>query len=195
MENFLEVAKRRYATKMYDANYVLDEKTLNQIAEILRLSPSAANLQPWKFTIITNKKLKEELSKEAFGLNKERIEKASALIVLSYSIDADLTRNKFLGEMYKGYFDKFDDEKLSNYASKQVYLAAGFLTAALATMKLDSTVMEGFNQEEYYRILKQDKFFPALCILVGKRDKDDFNQPDRKPKSRRPLEEVVEFRL
>ena len=42
--NFLSIAQNRYTTKMYNGKYI-PEDTLNQLKEILRLSPlSTANL-------------------------------------------------------------------------------------------------------------------------------------------------------
>ena len=44
--NFLSIAQNRYTTKMYNGKRI-PEDTLNQLKEILRLSPSSINSQPW----------------------------------------------------------------------------------------------------------------------------------------------------
>ena len=43
--NFLSIAQNRYTTKMYNGKRI-PEDTLNQLKEILRLSPSSINSQP-----------------------------------------------------------------------------------------------------------------------------------------------------
>ena len=48
--NFLNLAQNRYTTKMYNGKRI-PEDTLNQLKEILRLSPSSINSQPWQFVL------------------------------------------------------------------------------------------------------------------------------------------------
>jgi hypothetical protein len=52
--NFLELVKARYSSRNYDARPVEQEK-LDYIMECVRLAPSAVNLQPWRFRIVTDK--------------------------------------------------------------------------------------------------------------------------------------------
>ncbi|MFR9603275.1 MAG: nitroreductase family protein [Rikenellaceae bacterium] len=79
---FIEALKLRYATKLYDPALEVDPITIDEIAEILRLSPSSINSQPWKFTIITDTKVKADLAENSF-FNKQKIEDAPVLIVFS----------------------------------------------------------------------------------------------------------------
>ena len=52
--NFLELVKARYSSRNYEARPVEQEK-LDYIMECVRLAPSAVNLQPWRFRIVTDK--------------------------------------------------------------------------------------------------------------------------------------------
>ena len=52
--NFLELVKARYSSRNYEARPVEQEK-LDYIMECVRLAPSAVNLQPWLFRIVTDK--------------------------------------------------------------------------------------------------------------------------------------------
>ena len=58
---FLELNKRRHAIKKFN-NKPVDYKDLRTAIEIATLSPSANNIQPWKFVVVENKK--EELIKK-----------------------------------------------------------------------------------------------------------------------------------
>ncbi|MBR5204070.1 MAG: nitroreductase family protein [Bacteroidaceae bacterium] len=51
--NFLELVKARYSSRKYAARQVEAEK-LDYIMECVRLAPSAVNLQPWRFRIVTD---------------------------------------------------------------------------------------------------------------------------------------------
>ncbi|MGZ7047968.1 MAG: nitroreductase family protein, partial [Methanobacterium sp.] len=58
---FENILKERYATKKFDGKKI-DEDKIEQIKEMIRLSPSAINLQPWKIKIISDESIKEKLS-------------------------------------------------------------------------------------------------------------------------------------
>lgn len=49
----LELAKARYAAKKYGSNKRIPQETVDALKEVLRLSPSSINIQPWKFTFVT----------------------------------------------------------------------------------------------------------------------------------------------
>jgi nitroreductase len=57
---FLELVKKRASIRGYQNTPVENEK-LEYILEAGRLAPSAANLQPWRFIVIRDQQLKEEL--------------------------------------------------------------------------------------------------------------------------------------
>ena len=49
---FLELAQTRYTTKRYEAGKKVSDQQIKGLQEILRLSPSSINSQPWKFTFV-----------------------------------------------------------------------------------------------------------------------------------------------
>jgi nitroreductase len=65
MDVFEAVSKRRSIRKYKDAP-VEDEK-LQDILEVARIAPSAANRQEWKFIVVKDKKSREKLSEAANG--------------------------------------------------------------------------------------------------------------------------------
>ena len=60
--NFLDLVKARYSVRSYSPQEVEKEK-LDYILECVRLAPSAVNLQPWRFRVITDKPTLEALCK------------------------------------------------------------------------------------------------------------------------------------
>ena len=58
-------------------------------------------------------------------------------------------------------------------------------------MGIDATPMEGIEPEKYDAILTQTDYTTLVAVAIGYRDEDDFNQPSKKPKSRRLLKEVI----
>jgi len=55
-----DVIRTRRSIRKY-LNKPIEQEKLSKILEAARLSPSAANRQPWKFIVVTDPKVKEEL--------------------------------------------------------------------------------------------------------------------------------------
>lgn len=195
--DFLKIAQNRYTTKMYDPSKKISEENIKKIKEILRLSPSSINGQPWKFTIISNQDLKEKLSTVSMN-NAERVKNASHLIVLSRVDDLSIYENHMHANLHPGvvpYYEnviKTSDDAAKAWYKNQVYLAMGFILAALGTMNIDSTPMEGIDAKQYKEILKLDGYMPVLGLAMGYRDKNDFNQISKTPKQRLEESKVIE---
>ncbi len=62
----LEVIKKRRSIRKYREEGISDE-VLFRVLEAARLAPSGKNLQPWKFIIVRDKRLKEELAQASVG--------------------------------------------------------------------------------------------------------------------------------
>ena len=80
--NFLSIAQNRYTTKMYNGKMYngkrIPEDTLNQLKEILRLSPSSINSQPWQFVFVGEER-KNNLFAPLSLINEERVKAAAIL--------------------------------------------------------------------------------------------------------------------
>lgn len=194
---FLDIAKSRYTTKKYDPNGKINDETIEQLKEILRLSPSSINSQPWKFTFISDVETKEELSKVSFH-NMRKISDASHVVVFSV-IDnvADFESENIArlpersGDYYYRMVKPKGDAWIKAWMSHQVYLSLGFFLSACATMNIDSTPMEGIDTDAYDRILRQDGYKALFAVAIGYRDKEDINQPSITPKLRLEKENVI----
>ena len=60
--SFFESMQTRYTTKKYNASKKIEPSKIQELKEILRLSPSSINSQPWKFTFVSDQQTKEKLS-------------------------------------------------------------------------------------------------------------------------------------
>lgn len=194
--NFLDLAKNRYTTKVYQPKQISDEK-IEDLKEILRLAPSSINSQPWRFIFISDEKTKQELAKVSFH-NESKINNASHLVVFFGINDTDLFENQIRKNLIEGqvnyYLQKMKpkgEEAVRIWLHKQVYVALGYFLSACASMQIDSTPMEGIQPEKYDEILKQEGYKTLFAMAIGYRDPNDGNQPDLNPKSRLPLDEVI----
>lgn len=169
----------------------MSEEQLATIKEILRLSPSSINSQPWTFELIEDEALKSVLAEESRS-NLERVKQASLLIVFYTYRDVETfikeridTQEPPLQTYFHNYVASRGSEAIQAWQTHQVYIALGVLLTSLASMGLDSTPMEGIDVDKYDKILGREKYRPVLAVLVGRHAEDDFNHPSRKNKQRR----------
>lgn len=204
----------RFACKEFDKNKKIDAENLNLILESGRLSPSSIGIEPWKFLVITNEKLKETLLPACPG-GKKQIPSCSHLVLLLnrtpddlkpdsnylkelFSKDKGLSEevvNSLLGAI-KGvneYRYKNDAEKMNSYSREQVYLALGTMLTTSALLGIDSCAIGGFDSEALAKILVDNNLldqdhFDICCILaLGYRSEEAPN------KTRRDFKDVVQF--
>lgn len=189
--DILKLLQSRYTTKVYDLSFRLSEEQLATIKEVLRLSPSSINSQPWAFELIEDEVLKSVLAEESRS-NLERVKQASLLIVFYTYRDVETfikeridTQEPPVQSYFHTYIASQGREAIQAWQTHQVYIALGVLLTSLASMGLDSTPMEGINVDKYDEILGREKYRPILAVLVGRHAEDDFNHPSRKNKQRR----------
>ena len=191
--DIIKLLQSRYTTKVYDPSFRLSEEQLATIKEVLRLSPSSINSQPWAFELIDDKALKSVLAEESWS-NLERVKQASLLIVFYTYRDVETFIKERIDTQetpaqaqtyFHNYVASQGSEAIQAWQTHQVYIALGVLLTSLASMGLDSTPMEGINVDKYDEILGREKYRPVLAVLVGRHAEDDFNHPSRKSKQRR----------
>lgn len=209
--DILSIMRSRYTTKHYDPSKPVSEEALQTMLEVLRLSPSSVNSQPWHFYVIESAEAKAKLMPAVKDFNIERM-KAPVFILFTVSTklgpqywealyqqeDAD---GRFAGwtsperpdaiRMMAAERLEADPAELFLYNSNQAYLALGCLTVAAETLGVDSTILGGLDFDQVDEIFgfgaKNEK--SIVAIALGHRAKDDANA--QRPKSRWPAERVI----
>ena len=190
--------QNRYTTKKYNVTKKIENEKIEELKVILQLSPSSINSQPWKFTFVSSKDTKQKLS-EVSWLNTNKVLDSDTVVVFSRINNIDLFEKQIEQELPKGavdYYKEFikpqTDEQIKAWFDKQVYLALGVFLSACAEMGIDATPMEGVEPENYDKILNQTDYATLMAVAIGFRDNEDFNQPNKKPKSRKDIKKVIE---
>lgn len=196
--SFLDIAKNRYTTKTYNQNKKISEEKIEKLKEIIRLSPSSINSQPWKFTFVSDGKVKGELADASYW-NGPRINEASHLVVFSAIDDIENFEKQIKENLPDGsvnYYNQFlkpkGETEIKSWLQHQVYLSLGFFLSACASLDIDSTPMEGLKNEEYDNILQLNGYKTLFAVALGYRNPEDVNQPSVNPKSRLPLEQIIQ---
>ena len=203
----IEALRWRYATKKFDPEQVVSDEMVAALLEAANLSATSYGLQPFKFVVIQNQELQDQLVTSSYG--QSQVSDASHVIVIASRTDIDaayisdyvdlVEAQRELGgdalDDYKavmtGAITRMSDEELRNWAAKQAYLTLGTLLAACAALGIDACPMEGFVPNEYNEILGLNELNldATVVIPVGYRADDDTTQQQKKV--RRPLSDMV----
>ena len=84
-----------------------------------------------------------------------------------------------------------NDRTLFDWASKQTYIALANMMTGTALIGIDSCPIEGFNYAEVNRILAQTGAYDAEKYAVSVAVTFGYRAKEIRPKSRKPLNEIV----
>jgi nitroreductase/dihydropteridine reductase len=206
--------ENRHTAKHYDASKIISKENLEVIYEALRLSPSSIDSQPWKFIVLESDAAKQKFHdtfENKHQFNQKHAKAASHIILFAHKthysredftkvLDVHVQIGRIKEEGREQAFGSFafvdmnTDEQGNNAAwtKAQVYLALGNLMHVLARLKIDSTPLEGIDQELVAEFFA-DELIGYECdvaLAMGYSDIDkDFNAA--LPKSRLPKESIV----
>lgn len=161
----------RYATKAFDPARKIPAETWAALEESLVLSASSFGLQPYRFLIVQDPKVREQLLPHSWG--QRQIVEASHLVVFAVrtgvtegEIDTYLRRISEvrgigvdalagLRGMMVGMLlaDGFKPMAV-HWAARQAYIALGGLLTSAAVLGIDACPLEGFVPAEYDRVLQ-----------------------------------------
>ena len=79
--NLQEAIKNRRSIKAFDSDHVISEAEIQKILELAVLSPTAFNIQHWRFVVVINKELRQQIRDVSWG--QSQVTDASLLIVLA----------------------------------------------------------------------------------------------------------------
>lgn len=193
--DFLDLMKKRYTTKKYTPGVKITEEKIKTLKEILNLSPSSINSQPWNFIFIEDEKVKAELAEVSYH-NKEKILQCSHVVAFNAIddipyLEKHLTEN--LPEYVNNHIKNKPEHEIRAWLQHQVYISLGIFLTACASMDIDSTSMEGIEADQYTKILQLEHHKTVFAVCIGKRDETDANQPGITPKRRIPQDKNIKM--
>lgn len=186
----IDKLKWRYAAKAMNGQKVAQEK-IDTIIEAASLAPTSSGLQPFEIMVVTNQEIKEKI--RAIGWNQPVITDCSHLLVFAawdnYTAERinkmfDLT-NEIRGfknegwenyrQMLLGMYPQRDPELNFQHAARQAYIAFSQAIAAAAFEGVDSTPIEGFDENALDEILGLREKGLRSCVILplGYRDAEN----------------------
>lgn len=197
---FNELIHERYAARAYDNTKINDDK-INQIIEMIRFSPSALNLQPWKIKIISDDKLKEELYENS--RDQKHIASCSHLLLFCANTDIRGNGDKVINSMKASadwpdgiiefietgvniFLTNFTPDDIISQAQHNVFIAVTHAVYAAKSLGIDSCIVQGFDPVAYSKILDlPSEIVPTVLVTLG------YATDEPLPKIRLPKEDII----
>jgi nitroreductase len=174
--SFLNLVNKRYSVRNYKTTPVPQEKVIRCI-EAARLAPSACNSQPWKFIIVDDPELVNELAKAAFEglLDFNHFAFKAPVLVLVVSERENLSA-KF-GSIVKK----------KNFSLMDIGIAAEHFCLQAAEEGLGTCIIGWFNEKKVKKILSIPRLKRVeLVVTVG------FSADEKIPlKKRKSMNEIL----
>ena len=209
----LDAFKRRAATRYYDGSRKISDEDMDFILELGRLSPSSVGSEPWRFVVVQNRALRDAIKPVGWGVANQLDDCSHLLVILakknarydSAFMRDVLIRRGLSGEQLQAGLARYkqfqtedmkqaaNEQTLFDWACKQTYIAMANMMTAAAALGIDSCPIEGFDYAEVNRILAGAGCFDAQEWGVSVMLTFGYRAADIKPKSRKPMEEVVRW--
>ncbi len=171
MEVF-EAIQKRHSVRSYLPNKVPDAK-LKKILEAASLAPSAGNIQPWHFIVVTDQQNRKKLSKGRYA--KFLVESPVVLVGCGdkkaspnwYAVDTTIAMQNMvltatgegLGTCWIGSFNENQVKKLLNIPERFRVIALLALGYRRETLELASKVLHLFRRtKKLEKIVSQEEF-------------------------------------
>ncbi len=176
--NVENAIKERRAVKAYDPQHRMSEDEISKLMSLAILSPTAFNIQNWRFVLVQDAALRQEIRKVSW--DQAQVTDASLLTVLTadlkawekqperYWRNAPKPAQDFLipaiGQYYGGREQVQRDE-----AMRSCGMAAMTIMLAAKEMGYDTCPMDGFDFDAVAKLLNLPAdHTPAMFVVVGK---------------------------
>lgn len=214
----LDFCEFRFACKEFDPEKKIPNDVFRNILEAGRLSPSSFGFEPWKFVIVQDMKIREEIRTVSWGAQTQLPSASHFLLMLARKADGMAPWGEYLqetimrkvqhmpeelckarGEKFESFlkddFEIWDNERARfEWAARQCYLSLANMMIAAASMEIDTSPIEGFHKEKLEtllankNLLDRENYGIACMLAFGYRV-----QGPKRPKTRRPLEDIVSW--
>ncbi|MGE4596656.1 MAG: nitroreductase family protein [Methylophilaceae bacterium] len=177
----------RRSIKSFDPNHRMTDDEIKTLMELAILSPTAFNIQHWRFVIVTDPELRQQIKQVSW--DQPQVTDASLLIVLTGDLNAwtksperywkdapEAVKEALIPAIEQYYNNKPEVQR--DEVMRSCGMAAMNLMLVAQDLGYDTCPMDGFDFGKVAQLLKlPDDHTPALFVVVGKRLKDPWPRP------------------
>ena len=168
----------RRSVKAYDPHHKMTEDEIKHLMSLAILSPTAFNIQNWRFVVVTDPVLRQQI--RAVSWNQAQVEEASLLVVLTadlkawekdparYWRDAPKPVQDYLVPAIGRYYQE-NEQVQRDEAMRSCGMAATTIMLAAKAMGYDTCPMDGFDFDAVSKLLNlPSDHIPVMFVVVGK---------------------------
>jgi len=186
MEIFESIAARR-AVKHFDPQHSMSEEEKQRLLSAAVLSPTAFNIQNWRFIVVEDPALRQKIREAAWG--QAQVTDASLLVILCadlkawekepqrYWRDATKEAQEFILPAIDNYY-RGKESVQRDEAMRSCGLAAQTLMLAAQGLGYDSCPMDGFDFDAVGKLINlPDDHVIAMFVAIGKQTQPPWPRP------------------
>jgi len=170
--------RARRAVKHFDPDHDMPQAELDELLGLAMLSPTAFNIQHWRFVAVRDPQLRGQI--RAVAWDQPPVTDASVLVILCADLRAwektpdrywkeapDAVR-EFIVPAIDGYY-RGREQVQRDEAMRSCGIAAQTLMLAAKELGYDSCPMDGFDFEQVARLINlPDDHVVAMFVAIGK---------------------------
>jgi nitroreductase len=176
--NVIEAIQTRRSIKAYDTNHKMTDAEIEQLLSLAMLSPTAFNIQHWRFVVVTDPVLRQQI--RAVSWNQAQVEEASILLVLTADLQAWAKEPARYWQLAPqpvqdylvpaiGQYYQCNEQAQRDEAMRSCGIAAQTIMLAAKEMGYDTCPMDGFDFDAVSKLLNLPAdHTPTMFITVGK---------------------------
>lgn len=178
----MSAIEQRRAVKHYDPTHQMDDSEVHRLLELAALSPTAFNIQNWRFVLVRDPEVRRQVRKHAW--DQAQVTDASLLFILCADLRAwEKDPQRYwrhappqvqdilvpaIDNYYRGKPDVSRDE-----AMRSCGIAAQTLMLAATAMGYGSCPMDGFDFQKVGEVINlPDDHIIAMMVAIGKQSSD-----------------------
>ncbi len=182
-----QAIQTRRAVKHYDANHKMTSDEINELLSLAILSPTAFNIQNWRFVVVTDTELRKQIREVAW--DQAQVTDASLFVVLCadlkswekqpnrYWVNAPKEVQEFMIPAIDNYY-RGKEQVQRDEAMRSCGITAQTLMLAAKSMGYDSCPMDGFDFEKVAELIRlPDDHVIAMFVAIGKGTKEPWPRP------------------
>ncbi len=185
--NTFEAVKSRRAIKAFDSSHKMPDEDKNQLLSLAMLSPTAFNIQNWRYVVVSDRALRNKIKEAAWG--QPQVTDASLLVILCadlmawekepirYWANASKDVQDFVIPAIEGYY-KDKPQVQRDEAMRSCGIAAQTLMLSAKSMGYDSCPMDGFDFAAVAELIQlPSDHVIAMFVAIGKSVKAPWPRP------------------
>ena len=183
--------KARRSVKHFDPDHRMTDEEIHKLLSLAILSPTAFNIQNWRFVVVTDQDLRKRIRKVAW--DQSQVTDTSLFIVLcadlsswkqdpgQYWIHAPEEVQKFMLPAIDAYY-RGKKQVQRDEAMRSCGIVAQTLMLAAKSMGYDSCPMDGFDFDQVAELINlPDGHVIAMFVAIGKGTKEAWPRPGQLP--------------